>query len=227
MVCRDAPDAIRRRTIDALLVDQMEPAGGAVADHSACRSSPSATPSQSTGIPIAPPPFSPWTYRASRWAAARNAIGYAVSDWLTHPIARVVADYRTQWKLPPLASPDDSFSRLAQICQMPREFDFPRVGLPGHFHYVGPLAPGTAARRWHFHGNGSTGGRSCTLRSVRFRTGASRIPLFRGGLQRTRCAVGDQPRWRLTEAQASSLPGYPLAVPYAPQEELLVARASR
>ena len=32
-VCREAPDAIRRLKIDALLVDQMEPAGGAVADH--------------------------------------------------------------------------------------------------------------------------------------------------------------------------------------------------
>src|SRR5687767_14318409 len=33
MVCRDAPAAIGQAGIDALLVDQMEPAGGAVAEH--------------------------------------------------------------------------------------------------------------------------------------------------------------------------------------------------
>jgi MGT family glycosyltransferase len=33
----------------------------------------------------------------------------------------------------------DAYSRLAQICQLPREFDFPRVNLPNCFHYTGPL----------------------------------------------------------------------------------------
>src|SRR5687768_10736198 len=80
MVCRDAPDAIRRLKIDALLVDQMEPAGGAVADHLGI---PFVTVCNALAInrdPIAPPPFSPWPYRRSRWASARNRIGYAVSD---------------------------------------------------------------------------------------------------------------------------------------------------
>ena len=144
MVCRDAPDAIRRAGIDALLVDQMEPAGGAVAEHLGI---PFVTVCNALAInrdPIVPPPFTPWRYRATRWARVRNAAGYAVSDRLTAPIAKVVAEYRAKWKLPPLRSPDDSFSRLAQICQMPREFDFPRVSLPDNFHYVGPLSGITA-----------------------------------------------------------------------------------
>ena len=33
MVCRDAPAAIRSAGVEALLVDQMEPAGAAVAEH--------------------------------------------------------------------------------------------------------------------------------------------------------------------------------------------------
>ena len=57
-------------------------------------------------------------------------LGYAVSDWLTRAILSQVADFRRQWRLPPLRNPEDSFSRLAQICQMPREFDFPRRSLP-------------------------------------------------------------------------------------------------
>src|SRR5581483_1186664 len=33
MVCRDAPAAIRNHCVDALLVDQTEPAGGSLAEH--------------------------------------------------------------------------------------------------------------------------------------------------------------------------------------------------
>lgn len=224
MVCRDAPDAIRRRRIDALLVDQMEPAGGAVADHLGI---PFITICNALAInrdPIAPPPFSPWPYRSSRWAAARNTIGYTVSDWLTHPITRVVADYRSRWKLAPLASPDDSFSRRAQVCQMPREFDFPRVALPQHFHYVGPL-------------------RRSRTRQIEFPwerlDGRPLVYASLGTLQNSREAVfrcfADACRGLdvqliishgggLTDAQASNLPGSPLVVRYAPQEALL-ARA--
>ncbi len=39
----------------------------------------------------------------------------------------------------PLRSPDDSFSRLAQLCQMTADFDFPRKRLPSSFHYLGPF----------------------------------------------------------------------------------------
>jgi zeaxanthin glucosyltransferase len=224
MVCRDAPDAIRRLKIDALLVDQMEPAGGAVADHLGI---PFITICNALAInrdPIAPPPFSPWAYRRSRWAAARNVIGYTISDWLTHPITRVVAEYRARWKLPALALPDDSFSRLAQICQMPREFDFPRVALPHHFHYVGPLR-GARPRQIEFPWDRLDGrplvyaslGTLQNTREAVFRCFAAacsgldvQLVISHGG--------------GLTDAQASTLPGSPLVVPYAPQEELL-ARA--
>jgi zeaxanthin glucosyltransferase len=37
-----------------------------------------------------------------------------------------------------LRSPDDSFSSIAQIAQMPAELDFPRRTLPATFHYTGP-----------------------------------------------------------------------------------------
>ena len=75
--------------------------------------------------PTAPPPFTPWAYTDAGWARLRNRVGYAISDRLTKPISDAVSNYRREWKLPALASPDDSFSRLAQICQMPRAFDDP------------------------------------------------------------------------------------------------------
>jgi MGT family glycosyltransferase len=57
----------------------------------------------------------------------------------SRPLQQTLNVYRERWKLPPLRTPDDSFSHLAQIAQMPREFDFPRRDLPPTFHYVGPL----------------------------------------------------------------------------------------
>jgi zeaxanthin glucosyltransferase len=139
VVCEEAPAAIRKLGIDALLVDQMEPAGGAVAEHlglpfiTVCNALPV------NRDPVAPPPFAPWAYTTAPWARLRNGIGYLLSDLATRPITKVVASYRKRWGLPALARPDDSFSPLAQICQMPQSLDFPRVKLPSQFHYVGPL----------------------------------------------------------------------------------------
>ena len=221
MVCREAPDAIRRLNIDALLVDQMEPAGGAVAEHAGI---PFVTICNALPInrdPIAPPAFSPWQYRKSSWASARNALGYGISDWLTRPVTGVVAEYRARWKLAPLSSPDDSFSKLAQISQMPRELDVPRVALPAEFHYVGPLRgpePHSPEFPWaRLDGRPLVYASLGTLQNSReeiFRCFAAacqdldvQLVLSHGG--------------GLTDAQASSLPGSPLVVRYAPQRQLL------
>jgi len=139
MMCRDGPEALRSAGVDVLLVDQMEPAGGSIAEYLGL---PFVTICNALAInrdPMAPPPFSPWTYWDSPFAQWRNRLGYRISDWLTSPIAEAVAHYRREWNLPPQRVPDDSFSRLAQICQMPQAFDFPRRELPEYFHYVGPL----------------------------------------------------------------------------------------
>ena len=221
MVCRDAPDTIRRLNIDALLVDQMEPAGGTVAEHVGI---PFVTICNALPInrdPIAPPAFSPWQYRRSGWVSTRNAIGYGISDWLTQPITDVVAKYRARWNLARLSSPDDSFSKLAQISQMPLEFDFPRVALPPEFHYVGPLRRDEAQSMefpWaRLDGRPLVYASLGTLQNSRegvFRCFAAackdlnvQLVLSHGG--------------GLTQEQVSGLPGSPLVVPYAPQRELL------
>jgi zeaxanthin glucosyltransferase len=221
MVCRDAPETIRAAGIDALLVDQMEPAGGAVAEHLGV---PFVTVCNALAInrdPVAPPPFTEWEYRTGVLAHARNAIGYAASDWLTRPVANVVRRYRTAWKLPPLRSPDDSFSRLAQICQMPREFDFPRLNLPPTFHYVGPLRRPQADSPpfpWEkLDGRPLIYGSLGTLQNRReslFRCFADacagldvQLVIAHGG--------------GLSDAEAAALPGNPIVVGYAPQLAVL------
>src|SRR5258707_972626 len=63
MVCRDAPQAIEAAGVDALLTDQMEPAGGAVAEHLGV---PFVSICNALAInrdPLVPPPFTPWRYR--------------------------------------------------------------------------------------------------------------------------------------------------------------------
>ncbi len=139
MFCRDAPDAIAKAGIQALLVDQTEPAGGTIAEH--------------LGLPFVtvccalalnreacvPPPFTGWDYSAQPWARVRNGIGYSVYGKVMRPVTQVLSRYRRRWNLRPHRDPEQSFSTLAQISQQPAAFDFPRQRLASNFHYVGPL----------------------------------------------------------------------------------------
>jgi zeaxanthin glucosyltransferase len=139
MICRDSPAAIRNAHIDALLVDQTEPAGGSVAEHLGL---PFITICNALALnrePSIPPPFTGWNYRDDRWGLLRNWLGNAASDHMLSPIRHTLAQYRERWKLPVHQDSAETFSSLAQISQQPREFDFPRRALPECFHYVGPL----------------------------------------------------------------------------------------
>jgi MGT family glycosyltransferase len=224
MVCRDLPGALRAAKVDALLVDQMEPAGGAVAEYLGL---PFVTVCNALPInrdPIAPPPFSPWVYRNTQLARARNAVGYFISDWLTSPVSKAVGEYRSKWRLPVLRSQDESFSKLAQICQMPRELDFPRVGLPDCFHYVGPLR-GAPSKPIDFPWD-KLDGRPLVYASLGTLQN-SREPLFRCFAEACRnleVQLVISHGGGLSPAEVAALPGNPLVVSYAPQLELL-ARA--
>ncbi len=139
MICRDAPGCIRSSGVGALLVDQTEPAGGTVAEHLGL---PFVTVCNALALnrePGIPPPFTGWDYRDNLIARARNRLGYAVSDRVMAPVTNVLRKYRRLWNLRPFNRPDDSFSTLAQISQLPPAFDLPRQALPKCFEYVGPL----------------------------------------------------------------------------------------
>jgi len=221
MMCRDAPVALRAAGVEALLVDQMEPAGGALAEHLRL---PFVTVCNALALnrdPVVPPPFTPWAYSNGMWARVRNQVGYRVSNWLTRPITTVVGEYRRAWNLPRLRVPDDSFSTLAQICQMPRELDFPHFRLPPNFHYVGPLRrlrPAASPFPWE-----RLDGRPIVYASLGTLQN-SREPLFRCFAEA--CTGLDlqlviSHGGGLTDDEARGLPGSPLVVPYAPQVELL------
>ncbi len=220
MMCRDAPRAVQDAGIDFLLVDQTEPAGGSLAENLGL---PFITICNALALnrePDVPPPFSSWSYRPSLWARVRNSLGYAASDRFTAPIREVVAKYRKRWGLPAHRGAEDSFSRLAQISQQPRAFDFPRRELPASFQYAGP-----------FRGSGQSVPFPWERLDGRPLVYASLGTLQNGKERIFRCfaeaCVGLPVQLVIThgggldERAVAALPGQPLVVSYAPQLEVL------
>jgi zeaxanthin glucosyltransferase len=221
MICRDAPAVLEARGIDCLLVDQMEPAGGSVADHLRI---PFVTICNALALnrePCMPPPFTGWKYTRSAWGRARNSAGYAIHDRLMAPVMKVVANWRKRWGLVPLRSADDSFSTLAQISQMTRGFDFPRERLPQCFTYTGPLRRAGLQRApfpWErLDGRpliyASLGTLQHGKREIFARMAEACAPL---DVQLVIAHNGG-----LSENDVAALAGRPVAVSFAPQREVL------
>lgn len=216
MICRDAPAAIQKVGIDALLVDQTEPAGGTVAEHLRL---PFITVCNALALnhdDSVPPPFTPWQYRPDFWARVRNRLGR-----IMHPVAAVVSKQRKKWGLPALDTPESSFSPLAQISQQPAAFDFPRQ-LPPNFHYVGPLrnpAPCPVAFPWE-----KLDGRPLVYASLgTLQNGKEKVfRCFAEACLGLDVQLVISHGGGLPETVASSFPGNPLIVSYAPQLDVLL-----
>jgi zeaxanthin glucosyltransferase len=221
MFCRDGPQAIRSRNIDLLLVDQMEPAGGTLAEHLGLPFITICNGLAFNREPAVPPPFAAWEHSSSPWARMRNHAGYGLWDRITKPIYRVVDRYRRRWNLPSHRNEEDSYSRLAQISQQPPAFDFPRRRLPPIFHYVGPLRFPSSEKTsfpWEsldgrpmiYASLGTLQNRSTAI-FQRIAQGCDGVPAHLvinhvGGL---------------SEPDIAALAGSPTVVPYAPQVEVL------
>ncbi|CAM3879753.1 Zeaxanthin glucosyltransferase [Pseudomonas reidholzensis] len=139
MLAAQLPAALAELRVDAVLADQMEPAGALAAEalelplvSIAC-----ALPvNREDGVPL---PVTPFAFGND----ARNLKLYRgscqVHDWLMAPLAEVLQRAATHLRLPPRTGLHDCLSPLAQISQTVPGFDFPRQALPAHFHAVGPL----------------------------------------------------------------------------------------
>jgi zeaxanthin glucosyltransferase len=171
-----------------------------------------------------PPSFVPWSYGQGRWIRARNWFGYVVSDWLMRPVFRTVGKYRKTWSLPPLKSPEDSFSKVLQVSQQPGELDFPRKNLPEHFHYVGPLRnPSGQVISFPWE---KLDARPLVYASLgTLQNGKEQIfRYFANACLGLNVQLVITHGGGLTAAEACSFPGNPIVVGYAPQLEVL-ARA--
>ncbi len=141
MLCRELPRAIDTLGIDAIIADQMEAAGGLVAEglglpfvSVAC-----ALPvNREPGIPLAVMPFE---YAEDERARHMYEGSTRVYDWMMGPHRRSIAANARRLGLSARDGLHECLSPLAQVSQTVAGFDFPRRALPAHFHHVGPLRP--------------------------------------------------------------------------------------
>jgi MGT family glycosyltransferase len=143
MLCRTLPAAIDALGIDALIADQMEAAGGLVAEaldlpfvSVAC-----ALPvNREPGIPL---PVMPFAHENSERAHQVVEGSTRVYDWMMGPHREVIERQSVRLGIGKRSALHECLSPLAQISQTIEGFDFPRRALPPNFHHVGPLrAPG-------------------------------------------------------------------------------------
>jgi zeaxanthin glucosyltransferase len=218
----EAPQAIAAAGVELLLIDQTSSGGSTVADFlnlpfiTVCCA-------LMLNLEIGIPPFNTtWSYSPAWWAKLRNRSSYQLLARLAQPIVKIEAEYRQRWKLPSYIHPNDPSSKLAQICQQPAEFEFPRQHLSQCFHFTGPYS------------------RSISREPASFPfeklTGQPLIYASMGTLQNrlsevfekiAQACVGLDAQLVIALGGGSSpeslpeLPGSPLVVGYAPQLELL------
>lgn len=140
MLHEELPEAVHAASIDVLLVDQLCPAAGTVAD---LLGLPFVTIANALPVnrePAVPPYFTGWPPSKRLWARWRNQLGNALLDRLTEPLWRELQEERERFGLKRHRQKAEALSPLLQLAQMPAVFDFPRERLAPHFHYVGRLA---------------------------------------------------------------------------------------
>jgi UDP:flavonoid glycosyltransferase YjiC (YdhE family) len=139
MLCGELPAAVTTNGVDALLCDQMEPAGGMVAEalglpfvSVAC-----ALPiDREAAIPLPVMPFG----HADTAVGLRICEGSTrVYDWLMGPCRQVIERRSRELGIPPRGAMHECLSPYAQVSQTIDGFDFPRAAPPTGLHAVGPL----------------------------------------------------------------------------------------
>ena len=139
MLCRELPAALTASGVDALLCDQMEGAGGVVAQ---ALNMPYASIACALSINRAddiPLPVMPFRYAATPRARSVYRHSAKVYDWFMLPHTRVLREQAQRLGQLPSGRLHDWLSPAAQISQSLPEFEFtthaPFTGL----HHVGPL----------------------------------------------------------------------------------------
>lgn len=135
---RDAPEQFRARGVEGVLVDQVSPAGAALAD---VLKLPFALICNALAVhqePAIPPAVLMWRYRSGFVYRLRNRLGNTILKFAARPISRLITEYRTRNGLSAYEFDATHSIGLAQIAQQPAFFDYPRQDLPTHFHYTGP-----------------------------------------------------------------------------------------
>ncbi|MFN4830767.1 MAG: glycosyltransferase [Pseudanabaena sp.] len=134
---KEGIDAVRNAHVDLLLIDQASFGASSVAEYLEIPFISVSCALMLNRDEFVPPLNFGWIYSDSLWARLRNQIGYKLLDRLVKPIVETINEYRRSWNLSPFIHANDAYSKLAQICQQPVEFEFPRQQLPDCFHFTG------------------------------------------------------------------------------------------
>jgi zeaxanthin glucosyltransferase len=224
LLLREAPKALREAGVEALLVDQFIVEGETIAEFlqipfiTVCNALPVNAEDD------IPPFFTDWRYNPAWWARLRNRCAYLLMKPLTKPITQILDTYRQKWSLPLYSqTPDkDTFSQLAQLSQLPKEFDFPRQSLPKCFHFTGPYQDSTGREPIPFPYEKLTG-QPLIYASM----GTIQNSLLEIFQTIASVCVGLDTQLVISLGKESGseplqgLPGSPIIVSYAPQLELL------
>ena len=219
---REAPAAFQDAGVEALLIDQTSFGGSTIAESLDLPFVSVCCAMMINRDPDVPPFNTPWSYHSTWWARLRNQLGYTVINQLAKPITELVAEYRQQRGLPQFSNPNDTFSQLAQICQQPAEFEYPRQSLPPCFHFTGPFSNSASREPTSFPFDKLTGQ---PLIYASLGTIQNRLL---GTFQAIAEACQDLDAQLVlalgggsTPESLPTLPGTPLVVGFAPQLELL------
>lgn len=139
MLCAELPSALAVRQIEALLCDQMEAAGGMVAEGLGLPYVSVACALPVNREPQLPLPVMPFAYATDERSQHIFEGSRKVYDWLMGPLSKVLRDASRRLAIEPRDGLHECLSPYAQISQTIPGFDFPRQTPPANFHAVGPL----------------------------------------------------------------------------------------
>lgn len=150
MLCAELPAALAREGVDALLCDQMEAAGGLVAEALGLPFVSVACALPVNREPHLPLPVMPFAFGTEEHNRRLYEGSRQVHDWLMRPLRDVLHQASKRLAIAPRDGLHQYLSPLAQISQTTDSFDFPRQHRPAHFHAVGPLrsAQSNQAGEW-------------------------------------------------------------------------------
>ncbi|WP_158912347.1 glycosyltransferase [Granulicella sp. L56] len=216
---REAPQALTRAGVDALIVDELALAGPTIAEMLCLPYF-----VISTSVPhnfgwSAPRRIAP---RRSIFTRVQNALLEISVFRMRGPVRRRLDNFRRQVGLGPIRLIKQAFPELAHITQLPQCLDFPRSGLPPTFHYTGPFVDEAARLSMKFSWDQLDGrpvvyaslgttlkGEPATFRLIAKACDGLGVQLV--------IALGD----RRDPEMFHDMPGKPLIVRNAPQLELL------
>lgn len=219
MLCREAPAVVKRIGADAIISDQLEAAGGLIAEHLGMP-----YVSVADTLPInreegVPPPYVGWRFDPSERGLKRNRGGWKVTDLLMRGVGKGIERNAERLGLPKRRRLEDCLSPTLQLAQIVRGLDFPRRELPPGFYYTGPFRRG-APEPFGLPGGDDRPLVFCTLGTLQ----GSRVSIFRKVAEA--CARLDL-RLLITQGglgdvrRAGRLPGDPLVCDWVPQEAVL------